>query len=108
MRPRDILSANLDDLMARLPVPTDQRRKVLRDTSKIPNGTLGRIVNAEVDAGIDKLELLAAALGVEPWELLVPPEKRESMRALAAALRAASAPQQVPAVAAIRKRSAAG
>lgn len=54
------------------------------------NGTIDRIRRADVNAGIDHLEPLAQALGVEPWELLVPPERREALHALYQALKAST------------------
>lgn len=100
MRPRDILAANIRDLTAGWMDANKHKR--LRDASGIPNGTLERIEKATVSGGIDWLEPLASALGVEPWELLVPPERRAQLRALANALQsvaaqpAASAPMDAP------------
>jgi hypothetical protein len=90
MRPRDILAANIKDLTAAWQ-DANKHKRLHRD-SGIPNGTLERIEKAAVSAGIDWLEPLAQALGVEPWELLVPADKRAQLRALFNALQAASAP----------------
>ncbi|GAP37355.1 helix-turn-helix transcriptional regulator [Piscinibacter sakaiensis] len=38
----------------------------------VSNGTLGRIRNAEVETGVDKLTEIAAYFGIEPWQLLAP------------------------------------
>lgn len=46
--------------------------KKLSEASGVPNGTVGRACKGEVNLGIDYLEPLAAALGLEPWELLAP------------------------------------
>jgi transcriptional regulator with XRE-family HTH domain len=89
MRPKDILAANIRALTKDWDV--GNKHKKLCNDSGIANGTLERIEKATVNAGIDKLEPLAAALNVEPWELLVPPEKRAQLRALFDALQATTA-----------------
>lgn len=96
MDPRDVIAANLRDLMARWPLPEDQRFKRLRNESSIANGTLERILKAAVDTGVDKLVPLARAFGLEPWELLVPPDKREAVHHLVRAIDAVSPPQEKP------------
>lgn len=88
MRPRDILAANLVELMERTPA-LDRLPKLTKATG-ISNGTLDRWRRAQVSAGIDELEPLARAFGLKPWELLVPREEREALHALSAALRAAA------------------
>jgi hypothetical protein len=94
MRPRDILASNIRDLTASW--PHANKHKALREASGIPNGTLERIEKAAVSAGIDWLEPLAQALGVEPWELLVPAEKRVQLRSLFQALMATTEPASAP------------
>ena len=42
--------------------------------SKLGLGTIGRVRNAEVDATIDTLDKLAECFGIEPWQLLAPPD----------------------------------
>jgi transcriptional regulator with XRE-family HTH domain len=87
MRPRDILAANLNALIA-----SDDRYKspkALVKASGVSNGTIGRIRLAQVATTMDQLEGLASALGVEPWELLAPPDRRPAMRAVSEAIRAA-------------------
>jgi len=88
VRPRDTLAANIQALMENWTTPN--KHKALCQASGIPNGTLERIEKATVSAGIDWLEPLARALDVEPWELLVPPDKRVQLRALFDALQAAA------------------
>ena len=94
MRPRDTLAANIRDLTAGWQ-DANKHKRLHRD-SGIHNDTLERIEKAAVSAGIDWLEPLAKALGVEPWELLAPPDKRAQLRALFNALQAASAPPAPP------------
>ena len=96
MRPRDILAANIRALTGGWQMPN--KHKALREASGIPNGTLERIEKATVSAGIDWLEPLARALNAEPWELLVPPDKRAALKGLFLALQAAAgpAPPQAP------------
>jgi transcriptional regulator with XRE-family HTH domain len=89
MSPRHVIAENLRALMARWSVQEDQRFKKLRTASGIANGTLERILKAQVDTQVDKLELLADALDIEPWELLVPPDRRDALHHMAQALRAA-------------------
>lgn len=103
MRPRDILAANIQALTAAWIAPN--KHKALCNASGIPNGTLERIEKATVSAGIDWLEPLAAALDVEPWELLAPPDKRVQLRALFDALQAASAAAAQAPAQSKRKRS---
>lgn len=88
MRPRDTLAANIQALTAKW--ETSNKHKKLCEDSGVPNGTLERITKAAVSAGVDWLEPIAQALGVEPWELLVPPERRAQLRALSDALQAAA------------------
>lgn len=67
-RPRDILAANLQALMRERGKSFAQ----LRAASGVSNGTLDRIRRAEVATRVDELAPLARALGVQPWQLLVP------------------------------------
>ncbi len=105
MRPRDIIAANIRSLTEGWDTPN--KHKALHKASEIPNGTLERIEKATVSAGVDWLEPLASALGVEPWELLVPPERRAQLRALYNALQATAGPAAAPAEPQ-RKRSSNG
>ncbi len=93
MRPRDILAANINALIDSH--PTFGSPPVLVEASGIPNGTLGRIRTAQVATTVDKLEGLATAFKVEPWELLVPPPQREAIHALMAAMKAMGKQEQV-------------
>jgi transcriptional regulator with XRE-family HTH domain len=70
MRPRDILAANLRAFMAARPELNTLPKITAR--SGVTNGTLDRIRRAAVSTRIDELGRLAAAFGVEPWELLRP------------------------------------
>lgn len=67
-RPRDILAANLQALMRERGKSFAQ----LRDASGVSNGTLDRIRRGVVATRVDELAPLARALGVHPWQLLVP------------------------------------
>lgn len=70
MGPRDVLATNLKKLMATAP-----GRSTLPEIVKAgggSNGTLDRIRRKKVAPTIDKLEPLANAFGLEPWQLLVP------------------------------------
>lgn len=62
----------------------------LTKLSGISNGTLDRTRRGESAMRVDELEGLAKALGVEPWELLVPPADRPAISALRVALKAAT------------------
>lgn len=86
MRPRDILAANINALID----DNDDFKSPAKlvEASGVSNGTLGRIRNAEIATTVDQLGRLATAFGVEPWELLVPPEQRKAMHALTEAIKA--------------------
>lgn len=104
MRPRDILAANLNDLIA----ATEKYRspKALVTASGVSNGTIGRIRNADVATTLDQLEGLARAFEREAWELLLPPEHRDALRAVSAVLKK-SAPTSAAPYTARKKRGAA-
>lgn len=65
-----LLADNLKRLMA------DSRDlktiKQLSAASGVSTGTIDRLRNAQVAAGIDSLRLLASAFGLEAWQMLVP------------------------------------
>lgn len=69
---RHVLARNLNRLMAST-FSLDSNTKMVR-RSKLGLGTIGRVRNAEVDATVDTLDKLAEAFGVQPWQLLAPPE----------------------------------
>lgn len=71
MTPRHILAANLRRLMSQHPELDTLPKLTAR--SGVSNGTLDRIRRAVVATRIDELEPLAAAFGLEAWQLLVPP-----------------------------------
>ena len=106
MRPRDILAANLRALIADRPEYASHAALV--KASGVSNGTLGRIRNAEVATTLDQLEGLAAAFGIEPWELLVPPERRPALHSVSDTLRAATSKPEALASAAGASRKRAG
>lgn len=70
VRPRDVLAENLRVLMTRHPALNTVRK--LSEHSGVPNGTVGRVCRGDVNLGVDYLEPLADAFGVEPWQLLRP------------------------------------
>jgi transcriptional regulator with XRE-family HTH domain len=70
VRPRDILAENIRLLMTRNSALNTIRK--LSEQSGVPNGTVGRVCKGEVNLGVDYLEPLADAFGVEPWQLLRP------------------------------------
>jgi transcriptional regulator with XRE-family HTH domain len=67
---RDVLAGNFKKLKDATPALGTPALLVARGV--LSNGTLGRIANSEVNLGIDHLEPLANAYGVEPWQLLDP------------------------------------
>jgi len=69
-RPRDILAGNLKLLMQRHPELNTLAK--LKARCGVSNGTLDRIRRATVATRVDELEPLAAAFGLQAWELLVP------------------------------------
>lgn len=69
---RHVLARNLNRLMAAT-YALDSNTKVVK-RSKLGLGTIGRVRNAEVDATVDTLDKLAEAFGVQPWQLLAPPD----------------------------------
>lgn len=65
-----VLSENLERLIAAHPELNTQPK--LAKEAKIDQKTVYRIVTKQNEPSLDKLEKLAKALGVEPWQLLVP------------------------------------
>lgn len=47
-------------------------QSALARRSKVPQRTIGRIVNQEVTASLDVLEALSKPFDLQPWQLLVP------------------------------------
>lgn len=67
---RDVLAQNFKKLKnanSALRTPAQ-----LKERGVLSNGTLGRISKSQVNLGIDHLEPLAEAYGVQPWQLLNP------------------------------------
>jgi transcriptional regulator with XRE-family HTH domain len=71
MRPRDVLAENLKALMAARPDRSRFQEITAASGGALTNGTLDRIRRAEVAITLDRLEDLAKAFGLEPWQLLV-------------------------------------
>ena len=70
VRPRDTLARNLKSLMA--VTPDRGVIAALSKASEVPHGTVGRACKADVNLGIDYLDPLAGAFGLQPWQLLSP------------------------------------
>lgn len=68
-RARNVLAANLVRLMEAS--ESCRTIKLLSAKSGVSNGTIDRLRRAEVSAGVDHLDDLAKAFGLEPWQLLV-------------------------------------
>lgn len=67
---RETVAANLQRLMEdHVELRT---QSALARRSKVPQRTIGRIVNKEVTASLDVLEALAKPFDLQPWQLLVP------------------------------------
>jgi hypothetical protein len=69
-RPRDLLAQNLNKLMAATPSLSTPNKLVAEGGGS--NGTIDRMRRAAANIGIDYLEPLAEAFGLEPWHLLIP------------------------------------
>lgn len=72
MRPREVLAANLKALMSASTSLRTLPELIAATGGKVTNGTLDRIRRAESATTVDTLEPIAAAFGLEPWQLLVP------------------------------------
>lgn len=70
MKPREILAANFQKLRDATPELKELRQIVAAGGGS--NGSLDRIYRALTATNVDSLEPLAAAYGLEPWQLLVP------------------------------------
>lgn len=66
---REVLAENLQKVMARTP-DADTGPK-LEAKSGVGQSTVSRIINRQTAVNLDKLEAIAKALGVQPWELLL-------------------------------------
>jgi transcriptional regulator with XRE-family HTH domain len=64
------LAENIRLLMTRHPALNTVKK--LAQQSGVPNGTVGRVCRGDVNIGVDYLEPLAGAFGIEPWQLLQP------------------------------------
>lgn len=70
MKPREILAANFQKLRDATPELKELRQIVAAGGGS--NGSLDRIYRALTATNVDSLEPLAAAYGLEPWQLLDP------------------------------------
>lgn len=68
--PKTVLSDNLKRNMDRKPGKLSQAEIGRR--GGLPQRTVGRIKNGEVEATLGNLQALAKAFGLQPWQLLVP------------------------------------
>jgi hypothetical protein len=69
--PREVLSANLRELMKARPDLGTIKKVANASKSNLSNGKVGRIYAASHTTDIDTLQHLADVFGVEPWQLLV-------------------------------------
>lgn len=67
---KDVLAENLKALMAQRPNLDTLPKITAKTDGRLSNGKLDRIRRAAVATGIDSLEELAEAFGIEPWRLL--------------------------------------
>lgn len=67
---RETVSVNLQRLMEEHVELRTQ--SALARRAKVPQRTIGRIVNREVTASLDVLEALAKPFDLQPWQLLIP------------------------------------
>lgn len=78
----DVLAANLTRLQEEQKDELGSQPKIAAKTARIGKRigqrTVGRALKGEVSTTIGSLEALAAAFGVEPWQLLVPPPEPEA------------------------------
>lgn len=72
---RDILAENFKKLREATPSLSSPRDLIKIEAAS--NGTIGRIAKRETGVSIDKLEPLAKAYGLAPWQLLVPSLRAE-------------------------------
>jgi transcriptional regulator with XRE-family HTH domain len=84
MHARRLLWANLCRL-----VGSDHTIQGIARKLGVPQATIQRIRKASVSTGIDIVQSLADALGVEVWELLAPPGATQRLSAEAMAIAAA-------------------
>jgi hypothetical protein len=71
MRPRDILAANLIQLMADRPDLGTFKKITEASDGRLSNGTLDRIRRATHATDVDSVGELARTFGVQPWQLMV-------------------------------------
>ena len=67
---RETLADNLNRLISQSTDLTTTKKVAKK--SGLGNGTIGRLRNAQTGLTLDKLEKLARAFEVEPWQLLAP------------------------------------
>lgn len=84
-RSRDVLRANVNTLMKseRFRDSFGTPRQLIEAGKGVTNGTLARIRNAETGASVDTLDALAETFGIEPWQLLIPNIRADTMPTLA-------------------------
>lgn len=69
MSSRITLAENLKKLRSATPSLSAPKQMVAAGISS--NGSIGRVCNGTVNTGIDVLDQIANAYGLEPWQLLV-------------------------------------
>lgn len=69
---RDILAANVAALMERELSGCDNKPMMLAKKADISLSSVQRIMNKQTGASLDTIESVALALGVSPYQLLIP------------------------------------
>lgn len=75
MESREILAANLRARMDERFANAADRVEALHKRSGVARSTIQRILKSEVGATLDTIAHAAMALGCEPYELLLPPQR---------------------------------
>ncbi|KWU18074.1 hypothetical protein AS148_14480 [Achromobacter xylosoxidans] len=66
----EVVGANLDRLMSEAGLSNVTLESRL--SRRVTKSTIGRMRNAEISAGIDNVEEVARAFGLEAWQFLIP------------------------------------
>ncbi|OFU79621.1 hypothetical protein HMPREF3137_08745 [Achromobacter xylosoxidans] len=77
----EVVGANLDRLMSEAGLSNVTLESRL--SRRVTKSTIGRMRNAEISAGIDNVEEVARAFGLEAWQFLIPDVSTEHKPRLA-------------------------
>ena len=80
---RDILAINVKSLMDREFAESSSRPVALAKRAGLSLSTVQRLLSAETGATIDSIESVALALGVSPYQLLIPELSPDNPQVLA-------------------------